>query len=625
MKIVISIFYGYYNHNLYIGFYLNLFINLYTFILNTSPLNIVIAGHVDHGKSTVVGRLLADTNSLPSGKLDDIRNYCERNSKPFEYAFLIDALKEERTQGVTIDVARVFFRTEKRHYILIDAPGHIEFLKNMVTGASKADAALLVIDAQEGVRENSRRHGYLIGMLGIRQLVVLVNKMDLVDYSEKVFNDIRDEYTRFLQSIKLSPVAFIPISGRKGDMIAKRGDEMPWFKDMTLVETIDGLQSSMTSIDKPFRMSVQDVYKFTRDGDIRRIIAGTIQSGTISVDDEIVFYPSGKKSRLNTIESFPPLKMNQQKAGDACGFTLTEHLYITRGEMAAKNNELAPCVATRLRAHIFWMGKNPLVSDKAYILKIGTARVVMTVESIEQTLDADSLTHHEHPLNVARHQVAHCILNLAKPIAFDCAAEIETTGRFVIVDGYEIAGGGIIQEALHDAQEAVRNRVLVRNIKWEKSTIPAEVRAERYKQKPTLVLITGKKNSGKKPLARALEKRLLDDGHLAYFLGIGNVLYGVDADIKGRTNSREEHLRRLGEVIHLILDTGAIVITTAIDLNSSEVRLIATVVEPDRVITVWVGKEKPNESKFDWVIENTSLDQNQLEQLTKMLTKSRII
>ena len=202
-------------------------------------MNIVIGGHVDHGKSTVVGRLLADTGSLPEGKLEAVKALCERTAKPFEYAFLLDALKDEQSQGITIDAARVFFQTEKRHYIIIDAPGHIEFLKNMITGASRAEAALLVIDAKEGVQENSRRHGYMMSMLGIRQLAVLVNKMDLVGYSQAHFDGIVREYSEFLARIGVHPACFIPAAGREGDNIAARSAAMPWYRGPTVLEALD--------------------------------------------------------------------------------------------------------------------------------------------------------------------------------------------------------------------------------------------------------------------------------------------------------------------------------------------------------------------------------------------------
>ncbi len=588
-------------------------------------LNIVVAGHVDHGKSTIIGRLLVDTNSLPDGKLDQIKAMCERNSKPFEYAFLIDALKDERTQGITIDSARVFFKTAKRHYIIIDAPGHIEFLKNMVTGASRAEAALLVIDASEGVQENSRRHGYMLSMLGIRQIAVVVNKMDLVEYRKDVFDAIVKEYSKFLKSLGIHSACFIPVSGLKGDNIASRSDSMKWYTGATILDVLDGFEHATSQPDRPLRMPVQDVYKFTRHNDTRRIIAGTITSGSLRPDDEVIFYPSGKKSRIKTIEVFNAPVPSIVTAGSATGVTLQEQIFVTRGEIVTKAGEQRPNVTSRMKVTLFWMAKQPMIAGKQYILKLASARVPVQIEEVTKIIDASDLSVLRKQKTIERHQVAECILSLSRAIAFDCAKEDAAMGRFVIVDEYEIAGGGIILEALEDEQHLVREKVLTRDIKWEKSTIPAEARAERFGQKPALVIITGKKDSGKKPLARALEKRLFDDGHLAYFLGIGNVLYGVDADIKGKGNSRDEHLRRLGEVIHLILDTGAIVIVTAIELTAEEIRLILTSVSPDALITLWIGNGQPLNFHYDLVIPHPKQVEETVMVIFKMLNKRGVI
>ena len=259
-------------------------------------LNIVTVGHVDHGKSTVIGRLLADTGALPEGKLEAIRANCLRNSKPFEYAFLLDALKNEQAQGITIDTARCFFHSKKRNYIIIDAPGHIEFLKNMVTGASRAEAALMVIDASHGVEENTRRHGYFLSMLGIRQVAVLVNKMDLVGYDQAVYDAIVAEFQDFLEKIHIRPAAFIPVSGMEGDNIASAPSaNMPWYKGPAVLEQMDAFTPIAPPDKLPLRMPVQGVYKFTEGGDDRRIIAGTLDAGEVKAGDEIVFLPSGKR------------------------------------------------------------------------------------------------------------------------------------------------------------------------------------------------------------------------------------------------------------------------------------------------------------------------------------------
>jgi bifunctional enzyme CysN/CysC len=556
-------------------------------------MNIVITGHVDHGKSTVVGRLLADTGSLPEGKLDQIREMCRRTSKPFEYAFLLDALKDERSQGITIDAARVFFKTPKRHYIIIDAPGHIEFLKNMVTGASHAEAAVLVIDAEEGVRENSRRHGYMLSLLGIRQLVVLINKMDLVGYRQETFEALRAEYAAFLEKIGLVG-DYIPVSGMAGDNIASLSEAMPWYRGQTVLESLDAFCKAPPPVGKPFRMPVQDVYKFTREGDKRRIVAGTVESGTLHTGDEVIFYPSGKRSRVQTLEAFNAAPPTAFEAGAAAAFTLETQIYIARGQVAARVGQAPPQISTRLQVSLFWMGKQPLRKGKEYLLKLGAARQPVVVEDILHVMDAAELSGRPDAECVEYHNVADCILRSERAIAFDPADVMEGTSRFVIVDDYEIRGGGIVRKALADNQEDLREYVLKRNLNWAISGISREQRQQQYRQRPALLLVTGRPNTGKKTLARAIEQKLFSQGRLVFFMGIANVLYGVDADIKkpGPDQShRPEHLRRLGEVANLLLESGQIVIVTAIGLTADDLRIIGNAVDSDLIETVWVGPD----------------------------------
>ncbi|SDH79669.1 GTP-binding protein [Halanaerobium congolense] len=574
-------------------------------------LNLVIAGHVDHGKSTIIGRMLADTDSLPEGKLEQVKETCRKNSKPFEYAFLLDALKDEQAQGITIDSARVFFQTDMRQYIILDAPGHIEFLKNMVTGAARAEAALLVIDASEGVRENSRRHGYMLSMLGIKQIAVVVNKMDLVDYDQDTYQKIVEEYTDFLAEIGLEAETFIPVSGMLGDNVAAQSDKMDWYHGQTVLEQLDSFENEALPHNKPFRMPVQDVYKFTKGGDDRRIVAGTVEAGEMNVGDEVVFYPSGKKSTVKSIEGFKEDKQHKVKVGKATGFTLDEQIYITRGELAARADEAEPRVSARIKANLFWLARQDLVKDKVYYLKVGTAKVKARLQKINRVIDASNLNQDENKEKIERHDVAEVVFKLDRAMAFDLAGEIEETSRFVIVDEFEIAGGGIISEALEDEQSWVREKVMRRNYKWEQSLISREERAEKYNQKSTLILITGEEDVGKKPTAKALEKRLFNDGKVVYFLGIGNLLYGVDADIKnGDNNNQEEHLRRLAEVSHLMLDAGAILIVTAVELTQANLELIKTTVNPQQIETVWLGDRITTDLEFDLHIpEFTSEDQ----------------
>lgn len=547
-------------------------------------MNIVIVGHVDHGKSTVIGRLLTDTNSLPEGKLEQVKETCRRNSKPFEYAFLLDALKEEQAQGITIDTARVFFKTQRRKYIIIDAPGHIEFLKNMVTGAARAEAALLVIDANEGVMENSKRHGYLLSMLGIKQVVVLVNKMDLIDYSQQRFEQIVEQYKSFLAEINVEANSFIPISGFLGDNVAVSSDKMPWYKELTVLEKLDELDNKKHLENQIFRMPVQGVYKFTSGGDDRRIVAGTIDTGKISVGNEIVFYPSGKKTRVKSIERFNAPEMVEDTAGSATGLTLEEQIYITRGELACIWGEIKPEISTRIKTKLFWLGREDLNSDRSYLLKIGTQKIKAELETVVHVLDASSLatTNRQY---VKRHEVAEVILKLDKEITFDKAENLIETSRFVLVDSYEISGGGIIVDSLEEPN-IIKEKISIDSLKWIESSISREERANRLGQRPTLILISGNKEINKKALAVYLERKFFRYGRNVLNL---NIETSSNMEDTKAIAERNEYIRKFAEISSVLLYAGNILFAAIDDLNQSDIKILSSKVEPKDIKIVWLG------------------------------------
>ena len=590
-------------------------------------MKLVIVGHVDHGKSTIIGRLLADTKSLPEGKLEQIQESCRRNSKPFEYAFLLDALKDVQTQGITIDTARVFFQSQKRKYIIMDAPGHIEFVKNMVTGAASAESALLVIDALEGVKENSRRHGYLLSMLGIKQISVLVNKMDLVNYSQGRFEQIVNDYSVFLEKIHMKAQSFIPVSGMKGDNIVFHSSSMKWYQEKTVLNQLDDFDSEMNLKKKSFRMPVQGVYKFTKDGDSRRIIAGTIESGSVKVGEEAVFYPSGKKSKIHSIEKFNSPQITESNTGEAAGFTLKEQIYAKRGDLMVLSHENPkPKVTTFIKANLFWLGKIPFEMKKEYWLKIHTSKIKCRLQQINKVLDADKMEIKENVKNIKALDVAEVQLKLDAPISFDLADENTATSRFVIVDEYKISGGGIIIEALNDKQEWQREKVFLRNLKWERGEITDIERARRNHQKSFLVVITGQKNSGKKPLAKNLEKELFKQGNLAYFLGIRNILYGIDADIKGqKKESTQEHIRRFSETAFLLLDLGAIAIITATELTKDDMEIFVNAVTKEKILTVWLGEKVTTDIDCDIHFPETANKKELSEEIKNRLMDIGVI
>jgi len=455
---------------------------------------LVIVGHVDHGKSTILGRLLADSGALPEGKLEAVRNYCSRNSKPFEYAFLLDALKEEQSQGITIEAARCFFKTIKRPYLVLDAPGHVEFIRNMVTGASHADGALIVIDAKEGVQENTKRHGYFLSLLGVKQVAVLINKMDQVGYERDIFEKLKGDYTRFLHEVGIVPREVIPMSGFYGANIAKRSSEMGWYKGPTLLEAIDLFEGAQGSNEAPFRFPIQGVYKFTEKEDERRILAGRIETGVVRVGEMITFSPSGQTSKVRSIEGIG-------EAGHSIGITLEEPLYITRGEIASK--ESIPRVAEKLLVRLFWLDKESVREGNHYLFKLGTQKVGCIVSEIRKVFDSVTLEEKDKTF-IERHEVGEIVLDLGEKIACDLSSEVVETSRFVLVHRYRQSGGGLVE------------KVLSKYEKEEISTITLEMRAKQQGHRGKIFFLYG--NNQKKLIswAQKVEKALFRRGILVY-------------------------------------------------------------------------------------------------------------
>jgi bifunctional enzyme CysN/CysC len=553
-------------------------------------LNIVIVGHVDHGKSTLLGRLYADTGSLPDGKLEKVQAICRQQGKEFEYAFLFDAFLEEQEQGITIDTARTFFMWKGRQYIIIDAPGHKEFLKNMISGAARAEAALLLIDALEGVKEQSKKHGYLLSLLGVRQFAVVVNKMDLVGYRQDVFDGIEKEYREFLGQFKAAPTQFIPVSAKLGDNIANRSEAMRWYGGPTVLDTLSRFKKETARAEQPLRLVVQDVYKF----DARRIIAGRIAAGRLKVGDHLVFSPSNKRANIRSVEAFnidPPPTEGQ--AGQSIGITLDEQIFVERGEIASHQDSL-PLVSTAFRANVFWLGKCPLEKGRKYLLRVATKEVDCEVATIHRIIDTMDLSQQQGSEAVQKNQVAELTLRAKAPITFDLSASFEATGRFVLVDEYDIAGGGIVTQHVQDDQEFLREEARRRDFAWVKGEVAIEDRAKQYGHRAAVVLFTGGRHTGKSFLARKLEGQLVADGRHAYLLDGENLRRGLDADLSEEERGQTaEMARRYGEVARLLIDTGLIVVSTTnpFGLAYKEAsQAIRTLVHPAPVIAVHMSK-----------------------------------
>ncbi|KCZ70625.1 sulfate adenylyltransferase, large subunit [Candidatus Methanoperedens nitroreducens] len=407
--------------------------------MNNENLKFVIVGHVDHGKSTLIGRLLYDTGSLPEGKIEEIKQICESLGREIEFGYVMDHLEEERDQGITIDTAQTFFNTEKRNYVIIDAPGHVEFVKNMISGASQAEAAVLIVDVEEGVREQTKRHAYILGMLGLSQVIVVVNKMDLINYDQKRFESVKKDILKFLLDISIKPSYVIPISAKKGDFIANKISKMNWYDGPTLLEALDIFKTKESANYKPLRFVVQDIYNFDK-----RIIVGRVESGVIKKGDKIKILPSGEETRVKSIEEY--LKnVTEAEAGKSIGITTEDKLFIDRGNVVIHNGDM-PAVTDRIMANVFWMDRTPFKIGERLMFRCSTQEVSCEVEKINRVINSSTLELiAEDATEIKNREVANIVIRTDKPVVVENFNKIEELGRFVL-GREDTCAGGIITE-----------------------------------------------------------------------------------------------------------------------------------------------------------------------------------
>lgn len=543
---------------------------------DSAPLRIVVVGHVDHGKSTLVGRILNETGALPEGKVEYLKEVCDKRGMPFEWAFVMDALQAERDQGITIDTSQLRFHSGKRPVLIIDAPGHKEFLKNMITGAASAEAALLIVDAAEGVQEQTRRHGYLLHLLGLTQIAVVVNKMDLVGWSEARFKEVEAEVRAYLGGIGVTPTHVIPISARGGDNVKVQSEAASWYQGPTILNALDGFHTAAPATELALRLPVQDVYKF----DTRRIIAGRIESGRLKVGDRLVFAPSGKSARIATIEGWAGSDVNSASAfaGQAVGVTLDEPIFVERGQIA-HIGDAAPQIAYSVRARVFWLGREALKVGSRLKLKLATAEYPVEVAAIERVVDVEDLKNHDGA-EVARNAVAEIVLRSRAPMALDNFADNARLGRFVLVHAYDIVGGGIIAEAVGDG----------RNLTEVDHKVTADARARANGHQGGVLWLTGLSGAGKSTIAMELERRLFLRGWQVTVLDGDNVRTGLNADLGFSEEDRNENIRRVGHVAHLMANAGMLVIAAFISPYQTD-RDKVRAINPDAFHEIHIATE----------------------------------
>jgi bifunctional enzyme CysN/CysC len=523
---------------------------------DAQKIKVVFVGHVDHGKSTLIGRILHDTDSLAEGKIDMIKKACAAENMEFEFAFLLDALLEEQEQNVTIDTTQIPFQTKRRRYVIIDAPGHKEFLKNMITGASNADAAILVIAASEGVKEQSRRHAYLLSMLGIKQVIVVMNKMDLANYSEERFREIKAEYLQFLKELGLEARCFVPASAKRGENVAARSEKMKWYHGPTVLEALDATEPTPSLVDLPLRFCVQDIYRF----DERRIIAGRIETGTLRVGDELVFSPANKTSTVQSIERWNTDANGAAIAGDSIGITLAEQIFVERGYVASHQTD-TPIETNRFHTDLFWIAREPLREGKFYDIRLSTQELKCQVVSIEEVLDSATLKAKiDNQTQLERNEVGRLTLQTRAPLVMDNHDRVANLGRFVVIDDGTICGGGIVFGGVYTDRVIAKSK----NIFWTGGKITPHQRAAQLGHRGAVVWFTGLSGAGKSTIAQALERELFSRGMHTYVLDGDNIRHGLNSNLGFSPEDRVENIRRVSEVAKLMADAGAVAVTAFI-------------------------------------------------------------
>ena len=533
------------------------------------PLRVVIVGHVDHGKSTLIGRLLYDTDSLPAGKYEELQDICKsRGTDALEWSFVLDAFQAERDQAVTIDSTQIWFSTDERDYVIIDAPGHREFLKNMISGASAADAAILVVDGTEGVQEQTRRHAYLLHLLGLQQVAVVINKMDMVEYSPEKYESVSREVTEYLGSIGLTPRFIVPISARHGDMIESRGEAMDWYTGKNLIDVLDSFDIAPQPVARPLRFPVQDVYRFGE----QRVIVGRVETGILRKGDTLLFSPGNEQATVTSIAVWPenPDKV-EARPGESIGITLDQRLFVERGHIGS-HTENPPMLSNVFRANIFWLAHKPLKVGNSYKIRYGTHEAMVSVQSIDKVIDTQDLADASQSGEVVRNAVAEVTLRARDQLPIDPYTDNERLGRLVIYEGYDIVGGGTL--SMDGYADQRRDVSRSENIHQVDHIISHEERAKKAGHRGGIFWLTGLSGAGKSTLAMAAEKILFEKGVNVVVVDGDNIRCTLNKDLGFSPKDRAENIRRAGHVAQLMAEAGQVVITAFISPYRADKRNI---------------------------------------------------
>ncbi|MGH7052993.1 MAG: adenylyl-sulfate kinase [Stellaceae bacterium] len=540
-------------------------------------LRFLTCGSVDDGKSTLIGRLLYDCALVPADQLATL----ERESRRFgatggdlDFSLLLDGLEDERQQKITIDVAYRFFSTPRRAFIVADAPGHEEFTRNMATGASTADLAILLVDARKGLLRQTRRHAYICALLGIRHLVLAVNKMDLVGFAENRFAEIATAFSGFAAGLGDPTIRAIPLAARFGDNIGARSARMPWYRGPSLVEHLETVDVEAAAAPRAFRFPVQWVNR--PDAEFRGF-SGTVVSGTVKPNDPVLVAGSGRTSRIKEIVAFEG-SLDRAEEGDAVILTLADEIDVARGDLLAAPADPPECV-DQFAAHVIWMSEDPLVPGRSYLLKIGARTLPATVTALKHRVDVDTLAHLADK-TLALNEIGFCNLATAAPVAFDPYALNRDTGAFILIDRFtnETAGAGMIAFGLRRAS----------NIHWQALSVGRAERAALKGQAPAVLWLTGLSGAGKSTVADLVERKLHALGHHTMLLDGDNVRHGLNRDLGFTDADRVENIRRIGEIGKLMTEAGLIVICSFISPFRAERAMARELAAPAAFLEIFI-------------------------------------
>ena len=545
---------------------------------NKSYLRFITCGSVDDGKSTLIGRLLYDSKLIYEDQLASIEKDSKKSGTQgdkIDLALLVDGLAAEREQGITIDVAYRFFSTDKRKFIVADTPGHVQYTRNMATGASTADVAVLLIDARYGVQEQTRRHAFIASIVGIKHVVVAVNKMDIIDFDQRKYNEIDADFREFAKDLGFAEITCIPMSALDGDNVINASERSDWYNGPTLLGYLETVDVDAVSLDSPFRLPVQWVNRPNLDF---RGFSGTVASGTVSVGDEIIVIPSGKRSKVKEIVTFDG---NRDIARQDMAITLTleDEIDISRGDIICKTDAPAE-QADQFQAHIIWMSENRLFPGRQYLIKTANKTVPASISKLKHRIDINDFS--EVAANTLElNEIGIATISTTAPIGFDPYNDNRTTGAFVIIDKQTNAtlGAGMLDFSLRRAK----------NVVWQDLDVSKAARAAQKNQKPALLWFTGLSGSGKSTIANLVDKRLMDMGRHSYTLDGDNVRHGLSRDLNFSKADRIENIRRIGEVCKLMVDSGLITMASFISPYRAERRLARDLLEEGEFIEVFVN------------------------------------